>query len=84
LKTWARGGIQAVTITSGQGLRNLFDMVGAVGQQWLKCTPMVVFGERTRKLATDMGIKQPPIVAREASDEAIVEALERWRRATPG
>lgn len=84
MKTWARGGIQAVIVTSGQALRNLFDMVGAVGQQWLRRTPMIVFGDRTQKLATEMGVTRQPIVAREASDEAIVEALESWRRATPG
>lgn len=84
MRVWARGDIAVVTITSGQALRNLFDMVGGLGQQWLRSTPIVVFGERTQKLAMEMGVKQPPIVAREASDEAIVDALESWRRATLG
>ena len=82
MKTWARGGVQAVIVTSGQALRNLFDMVGALGQQWLRRTPMIVFTERTRKLAMELGVRQPPIVTREASDEAIVDALKSWRRAT--
>jgi uroporphyrinogen-III synthase len=78
---WARGEIHAVTVTSNEGLRSLFDMVGKLGQQWLRRSALVVVSERTVTLAHELGFKQPAVLAREASDEALVEALIAWRQA---
>lgn len=76
----SRGEIHAAIVTSNENLRNLFEMLGEPGQQWLPHTPLVVISGRTRDLARELGF-QRPIMAREASDEAIVEALLRWRQA---
>ncbi len=78
-REWARGGIDVITVTSGEGLRNLFDMVGKLAQHWLRRTQLVVISERLVPLAGELGFKQPPLVAREASDEAVVEAIREWR-----
>lgn len=78
LRQWARGEIDIVTVTSGQGLRNLFDMLGALGQQWLVKTPIVVVSERIAALCRELGFKSAPIVA-PASDAGIVSALKAWR-----
>lgn len=72
---WRRGEIHAVTATSTESLRNLFEMIGEVGQQWLRDTPLVIISERTRQAARGMGFNRSPVIAGEASDEAIVEAL---------
>lgn len=79
-RAWARGEIDVITITSGEGLRNLFDMVGKLGQQWLRKTPLVVVSENQRELARELGFKVEPVVAEAAADEAIVDALIRWRQ----
>jgi uroporphyrinogen-III synthase len=79
LRHWARGEIGAVIVTSNEGLRNLFDMVGKLGRQWLRNTQLVVVSERTAELARELGLKHPAIVAEQASDEALVQALRRWR-----
>jgi len=42
---------------------------------------LVVVSERTRVLAAELGFKQVPVVASEASDEAIVRAVKEWRMA---
>ncbi len=42
LKAWARNEVHAVTVTSSEGLRNLFEMVGKLGQSWLRRTPVLV------------------------------------------
>ncbi len=76
----ARGEIHAVIVTSNETLRNLFEILGEPGQQWLPHTPLVVISGRTRDLARELGF-QRPIMARKASDEAIVQALLRWRQA---
>lgn len=78
LRQWARGEIDIVTVTSGQGLRNLFDLLGGLGQQWLVKTPIIVVSERIAALCHELGFKQPAIVA-PASDEGIVSALKAWR-----
>ncbi len=79
LRQWAHGAIDIVTITSVAGLRNLFDMVGKLGQQWLVKTPVVVLSAEQAAACRELGFKTQPIVAREASDEAILEAIYTWR-----
>lgn len=81
LRTMARGELDIVTVTSIQSLRNLYDLVGKLGQQWLVKTPIVVVSERMALACREFGFKQPPIVAAEASDAAILAALEAWRAA---
>lgn len=78
-RQWARGGIDVVTVTSGAGLRNLFDMVGKLAQHWLRRTQLVVIHERLVPIAHELGFKCEPLVAHEASDEALVEAIRAWR-----
>jgi uroporphyrinogen-III synthase len=79
LRRWARGEIDLVTITSVDGLRNLFDLVGKLGQQWLIKTPVLVVSERMANVCRELGFKTEPIVA-EPSDEGIVAAARAWRR----
>jgi uroporphyrinogen-III synthase len=66
-------------VTSNEGLRNLFDMVGKLGREWLRRTPLVVVSVRAAELARELAFKHPPVVAHEASDESLLEALVRWR-----
>ena len=79
LKQWARGGIDVITVTSGDGLRNLFDLVGKLGQQWLIKTPTVVVSARMAQICRELGFKHEPLIADEASDEALVRAIRAWR-----
>lgn len=79
LRAWARGEIHVVTLTSVQGLHNLFDVVGKLGQQWLIKTPTVVVSERIADACRELRYKAPVIVAENASDPAIVAAISSWR-----
>lgn len=79
-RAWARGDIDIITMTSGEGLRNLFDMVGKLARQWLQRTPIVVASEQQRDLARELGFRQEPLLAEGAGDEAIIAALEAWNR----
>lgn len=78
MKHWARGEIDVVTVTSSEALRNLYDMVGKLGQQWIRRTPLVVLSERTAELARELGFRETPVVAEEASDEGLLAAVQRW------
>ncbi len=75
---WSRGEIDIVTVTSTESLRNLFDMVGKLGQMWLRKTPLVVGGERMVEAATELGFKVAPLLATDPSDESMLDALKSW------
>lgn len=83
MHAWARNEIDIIVLTSGEGLRNLYDMVGQLGRQWLRKTPILVINERLAQLARELGLDLPPIIAAEASDSGIVAALDAWHRGKP-
>lgn len=73
LKHWRDGGIQAVIISSSEGLDNLFDMIGETGQQLLKATPMFTAHERIERKARELGIRK--IYRTLLGDEGTVQGL---------
>lgn len=75
IRRWQRGEIQAVIVASTESLQNLFDLLDATGQQWVRDTPLVVVSERTRQAAQALGVRRRPVLAGEAGDEALVAAL---------
>jgi uroporphyrinogen-III synthase len=79
LRRWERGEVDVVSVTSVDGLRNLFDMVGKAGQPWLIRTPVVVVSERMAQVCRELGFTTEPRVAATAGDEAILEAIQTWR-----
>ncbi|HQU14515.1 MAG: uroporphyrinogen III synthase [Chromatiales bacterium 21-64-14] len=81
MRHWARGEVDIITVTSNTGLRNLFELVGKLGQQWLRRTPLVVVSRRGVELARELGFRDPPIVADSADDAALLAALNAWARA---
>ncbi len=78
LHRWARGEIHAVTVTSGESLRNLFDLLGKLGQQWLKTTPLFVSHERIAQTARGMGL--PLTIVTPPGDEGLMTGLIEWAR----
>jgi len=78
MRYWARGEIDIISVTSNEGLRNLFDMVGQLGRKWLQKTPLVVVSQRAVDLAQELDFVKDPIVC-EANDNAIVKAIVGWR-----
>ena len=79
LQRWARGEIDIVSLTSVDGLRNLFDMLGPAGQPRLARTPVIVVSTRMAEVCRELGFKTEPLVAAQASDEAVLEAIKTWR-----
>lgn len=77
LATWSRGEIHAVIITSSEGLHNLFDIIGKLGQQLLKQTPVFTVHERIAQTARKLGLEKV-ITATSASDEGLLESLQRY------
>lgn len=73
LKLWARGELDAITATSSEGLRNLFAMVGSLGQTWLRKTPLFVPHARIAEEAGRLGLLR--VVATSPGDDGLVAGL---------
>jgi uroporphyrinogen-III synthase len=73
LTAWSDQNLNAVTITSSEGLYNLFDMIGPIGQQLLKTTPLFTAHERIAQKARDLGLAE--IILTPAGDEGLLQGL---------
>lgn len=78
------GGIDVVVVTSVQALENLFEMLAVDDSKWLERAGFVVVSERVARRARALGVRDEPVVAAGADEEALVEALIRWRASHPG
>ena len=76
---WRQGELDIVSVTSTQGLKNLYALLGAAGRSCLLSTPIVVLSERTARTCRELGFTTEPMVTADASDTAIVEAIQAWR-----
>lgn len=74
---WARNELNAVTVTSTEALRNLYDIAGKLCQQWFKKTPVFVTHERIAQTARELGLEQ--VYVTEDGDEGIVASIQAWR-----
>ena len=74
LKAWARNELDAVTVTSSEGLRNLYEMIGALARQWLRKTPVFVPHARIAEVARELGLTR--VIVTEPADEGLVRGLK--------
>jgi uroporphyrinogen-III synthase len=75
MRAWARAEIDAVTVTSSEGLRNLYDMVGKLGQSWLRKTPLFAPHPRIAAAARALGVVT--VVETAPGDDGLIDALQR-------
>ena len=78
LAAWARGGVDAVTVSSVEGLANLFDMLGKLGQQWLRTTPLFVPHPRVAEAAARLGVGK--VIVGGPGDAEALQALVAYFR----
>jgi uroporphyrinogen-III synthase len=79
LRAWGRGEVDAVTISSSEGLRNLFDMLGKQGAQWLERTPLFAPHARIAESARALGCER--VIETAPGDEGIAAGLvDFWAR----
>lgn len=77
----AGGGIDVVVVTSVEGLENLFAALGGPAAGWLREVGYVVASQRIARFGQSLGVSEAPVVADGATDEALLDALIRWRGA---
>jgi uroporphyrinogen-III synthase len=75
LKHWRAGAIDAVLIASTESLQKLLAIIGTLGLELLGATTLIVGNERTRQLARELGLGGPVVVAADATDAAMLDAL---------
>lgn len=73
LTSWARGAVHAVTVSSNEGLANLYEMLGKLGQHWLRGTPLFVSHPRVAENAARLGVRE--IVVAGVADADVVARL---------
>jgi uroporphyrinogen-III synthase len=73
LQLWERGELDAITVTSSEGLRNLFDLVGPLGHAWLRKTPLFVPHARIAEQAHALGLAG--VIATGPGDDGLVGGL---------
>jgi uroporphyrinogen-III synthase len=73
LKAWARGRIAAVTVTSSEGLRNLFELVGGDGHEPLRQTPL--FAPHPRIAEAARGLEVRTVVGTGPGDDGLLTGL---------
>jgi len=69
--------IDVVIVTSNEGLRNLYEMIGSEGCSRLLATQLVVSSHRVADLAKKMGFIKMARVASAVSNEAIIGVLRQ-------
>ncbi|MFO8005451.1 uroporphyrinogen-III synthase [Thioalkalivibrio sp.] len=70
------GAIDAITVTSGEGLHNLVAMLGAQGRSALLRAPLVVGATRVGELAQELGFHGAIERAEDPTDAAMFRAVE--------
>lgn len=78
LARWRAGGIDAVTLTSAEALRNLAALLGEAGAPLLTATPLFAPHEKIAESARRFGVEQ--VVTTAGGDDGLVEGLINWFR----
>jgi uroporphyrinogen-III synthase len=78
LRAWTRDELHAVIVTSGEAVRNLFDMVGGPGRIRLRETPLFASHARIAQTARELGFTI--VIETAGGDDGLVAGLEQYFR----
>ena len=76
LEAWRRGEMDAVTVTSSEGLRNLFEMLGDPGRELLLSTPLFVPHPRIAEAAR--GFQVQTVIVTGPNDSGLLTGLTAY------
>lgn len=77
---WDKGCLPLIVVTSNEALTNLQELVGPTHQQSLLASPLIVVSQRAADLAEEQGFTQKAIVAKSASNDALLSVIKRWKK----
>ncbi len=78
-KIVAHDGVDIVTVSSAEGLRNLYSMLDKKGQAWLLTKHIVIPTPRMLDLVKQMGFLHSPILADSATNQSMLHAINQWK-----
>lgn len=73
LQAWAHDGVHAMIVTSSEGLRNLFAMLGKPGEALLQHTSLLVPHPRIAAVARELGCRE--VIETASGDDGLIAAL---------
>jgi uroporphyrinogen-III synthase len=76
LEAWSRKGVDAITVTSSEGLRNFADMIGPGGRERLPDTPLFAPHPRIAEAAHGLGVRK--VIVTGPGDEGMVTGLSAY------
>lgn len=76
LEMWAEGKLDAVTLTSSEGLRNFLQMIGKLGRTWLRKTPVFVPHRRIEEACREA--KLQCVITTGPGDDGLIEGLVQY------
>jgi uroporphyrinogen-III synthase len=76
LQAWLGKGIDAITVTSSEGLRNFAEMVGPTGRERLLGTPLFVPHPRIAEAAHELKVRK--VIVTGPGDEGMLTGLTRY------
>lgn len=79
LSQWQKTGIDLIICTSESSIQNLMTLLGNAGQPWLLQQLLLVSSPRLVHIIASLGFIKPPLLAKNASDEALLSTLKLWR-----
>ncbi|SEQ86487.1 uroporphyrinogen-III synthase [Nitrosomonas sp. Nm51] len=77
ISDWSQGRINAVVITSSEGLQNLFDIIGFHGQQLLKITPVFTAHGRIAANARKAGL-ETVVQTADSGDQGLLQGMQDY------
>jgi len=80
LQVWSGKGIDAITVTSSEGLRNFAEMIGPAGRERLPGTPLFVPHPRIAEAAH--GLKVRKVIVTGPGDEGLLTGLAHYFKRT--
>ena len=76
LKAWSSKGIDAITVTSSEGLRNFAEMIGPSGRARLPDTPVFVPHPRIAEAAHELRVVR--VIVTGPGDEGMLTGLANY------
>jgi uroporphyrinogen-III synthase len=76
LAQWQTGAVEAVSITSSEGLENFLAMLGPTGAGYMRATPVFVPHPRIERVARDLGVREVIVTGR--GDERAVAGMSAF------
>lgn len=84
LPTWQKHGLDIIICTSENSLLNLKQMVGDSGLPWLQQQLFLLSSPRLCSIANNLGFNRQHLLAKNATDEALLARLRNWRKEQHG